>query len=182
MASSRDWAEGYLAQARADLAGARAMGSASPSTLAMLLQMVFEKYAKAALLRQNAVTLTWARTSHGAASRMLLVLRRQRTILAPLGGAKVWEDVLWLVSALEAAHPQLAPLGGPQLEYPWEDLHGQVRWPARDFRIAASSEIRRRILLLGSFASQSRSASISIRCSHSGTCAACPLDLLLVLR
>jgi hypothetical protein len=44
-----------LEQARADLAGARAIGGASPSTLAMVIQMVFEKVAKAALLRQNAV-------------------------------------------------------------------------------------------------------------------------------
>jgi hypothetical protein len=43
VAGDRDWAQGYLEQAPADLAGARAMGSASPSTVAMLWQMVFEK-------------------------------------------------------------------------------------------------------------------------------------------
>lgn len=136
MAATRDWADAYLAQARADLAGARAMGGASPSTFAMVIQMVFEKYAKAALLRQNAVSLDWAKTSHGSASRMLLVLRRQRGIWEPLGGTIVWEDVLSTIHNLERAHPALAPEEGPQLEYPWEDVHGDVRWPARDLAIA----------------------------------------------
>lgn len=64
------------------------------------------------------------------------MLRRQRGILDPMGGPKVWEDVLWVISALERAHPMLAPQEGPQLEYPWEDIHGEVRWPARDLAIA----------------------------------------------
>ncbi|KYG06526.1 hypothetical protein BE21_34225 [Sorangium cellulosum] len=138
MATIRDWADGYLAQARADLKGAQAIGAASPSTFAMLLQMVFEKFAKAALLRSGAVTLDWARGSHGAASRMLLALRQQRRLLEPLGGTKVWEDVLWVVSTLEQAHPQLAPPEGPQLEYPWEDARAEIRWPARDLQIATA--------------------------------------------
>lgn len=86
----------------------------------------------AALLRSNAVTLAFARSHHGAASRMLLVMRRERKLLMPLGGTKVWEDVLWAVSALEKAHPQIAPDEGPQLEYPWEDVRSNIQWPARD--------------------------------------------------
>jgi hypothetical protein len=136
VATDRDWAQGYLEQARADLRGVRAMGSASPSTLAMLLQMVFEKYAKAALLRQRTLPLDAVRRSHRAASQMLLSLRRQRAVFALLGGAKVWEDVLWVVDALEAAHPQLAAVHAPQLEYPWEDVHGAIQWPARDLQVA----------------------------------------------
>ncbi|MBI3206694.1 MAG: hypothetical protein HYZ29_34485 [Myxococcales bacterium] len=138
MATGREWAHAYIAQARADLDGARAMGTSSPSTLAMLFQMVFEKCAKAALLQQGAVGLEWARTSHGSASRMLLVMRRQRELLEPFGGLKTWEDVLWIIGELERAHPSLAPGAGPQLEYPWEDVHGQIRWPARDLSIAVA--------------------------------------------
>ncbi len=52
MATDRDWARGYFEQATADLSGVKVMGTASLSTAAMLWQMVFEKYAKAALLRQ----------------------------------------------------------------------------------------------------------------------------------
>ncbi len=102
----------------------------------MLCQMVFEKLAKAALLRQGAAPLDTVRRSHRAASRLLLVLRRQRGLFALLGGAKVWEDVLWVLSALEDAHPQLAPDHAPQLEYPWEDVHGTIKWPARDLQVA----------------------------------------------
>lgn len=140
MATNRELAQGYLEQARVDLAGAAAMGASSPSTLAMLIQMVFEKYAKAVFLRQNPgeEMRAWAGKTHASASRLLLILRRQKRILAPLGGSKVWEDVLWVIPELERAHPQLAPREGPMLEYPWEDLHGQVRWPARDLKIAAS--------------------------------------------
>jgi len=69
---------------------------------------------------------------------MLLVLRRQRGILEPLGGTIVWEDVLSTIYNLERAHPALAPEAGPQMEYPWEDVHGNVRWPARDLAIASA--------------------------------------------
>jgi hypothetical protein len=59
-ASARDWADGYLGQARADLRGAHAVSGAEPSVLAMLLQMLFEKFAKAALLRLSPRG-SWAR-------------------------------------------------------------------------------------------------------------------------
>ena len=123
------------------------MGAAAPSTLAMLVQMVFEKFAKAALLRQQAVTTDWARRSHGSASRLLLVLRRQRGLFEPLGGPQVWGDVLSVVDALERAHPQLASPQGPQLEYPWENVRGEIQWPARDLGIAVALGDPRRNLL-----------------------------------
>lgn len=122
------------------------MGASSPSTFAMLLQMVFEKFAKAALLRQGAVTLEWAFTSHGSASRMLLVLRRQRALFAVIGGDKMWEDVLWAISEIERSHPQLAQSRAPRLEYPWEDAQGVVRWPSRDLSIAVALGDPRRAL------------------------------------
>jgi len=68
VATQRDWADGYLAQARADLAGARLVGAAEPSVFAMMMQMAFEKFAKAALLRTGAITLESAQASHRAAS------------------------------------------------------------------------------------------------------------------
>jgi hypothetical protein len=126
MATERDWADAYLAQARSDLAGARLAGTGEPSVFAMLMQMVFEKFAKAALLRSGAVTLASAKTSHKAASRMV----------APMGGPHVWHAAFEVVEALERAHPSVAR-GAPQLEYPWEAADGGVRWPARDLAIAA---------------------------------------------
>lgn len=151
MATARDWADAYLQQALADLAGAQAMEGASPSTLAMLLQMVFEKYAKAALLRAGTLSLKEVRTSHKAASKLLRILRGNKAFARSLGGAKVWEDVLGLIGELEDAHPQLASKGAPQLEYPWEDARGNIQWPARDLHIARmlvkqSSGLRGRVL------------------------------------
>lgn len=151
MATGREWAEGYVGQARADLAGARAMGAASPSTLAMVRQMVFEKFAKAALLRQGAVPLATVRQSHKAASRLLHAIRIQKSLSARLGGTKVWEDVLGFVGALEAAHPQLAQAGASQLEYPWEHVDGRIQWPAAHLQVArtlgnATSNLGPRVL------------------------------------
>jgi hypothetical protein len=68
---------------------------------------------------------------------MLRALRLQRGLMAPVGGPRVWEDVLWAVEALEQAHPSLVQ-GGPQLEYPWDQGDGTVGWPARDLAIARS--------------------------------------------
>jgi hypothetical protein len=137
MATPRDWAEAYLEQARADLEGARLVDAAVPSVLAMLLQMAFEKFAKAALLRSGAVDAASAASTHRAASQMVRVLRLQRGIMAPIGGPLVWQDVLWAVETLERVHPALSQ-GGPQLEYPWETPNGGIAWPARDLAIALS--------------------------------------------
>lgn len=138
MASALAWSDAYRAQARADLEGAKAVSGIAPSVLAMLLQMVFEKLAKAALLRTGAVTPSFAQSSHAAASHMLRAMRLQRGILAPLGGAQAWGDVLWVVEELERAHPALAKKGSPQLEYPWETPQGVVRWPALHLPMAQS--------------------------------------------
>lgn len=138
MPNTRDWSDAYLAQAIEDLEAARRLGGGAPSVLAMLLLMVFEKLAKAALLRSSQMTVRMATSSHRAASRMVAQLKRNRSKLKALGAgdAYAWKDVLPVVTELERAHPQLAE-GGPQLEYPWED-EGEERvcWPAKDLPIA----------------------------------------------
>ena len=134
MATSLEWANAFLAQARADLRGAQAVAAAGePSVFAMLLQMAFEKFAKAALLRSGQTPVTLG--THKAASRMVLAMRRQRGLIAPLGGPWAWSDVFNLIDELEQAHPSVA-VGGPMLEYPWEDANGAIQWPARDLAIA----------------------------------------------
>lgn len=89
MATDREWAEGYLAQARADLAAAVLVGTVQPSVFAMLMQMVFEKFAKAALLRLGSITLASAARTHKAASLMVTAMRIQRGLIAPIGGPMV---------------------------------------------------------------------------------------------
>ncbi len=133
MATNREWAAGYLAQARADLAAAKAVAMPT-SVFAMLLQMAFEKFAKAALPRTGAMALRPAISSHRAASTMVAVLKRQRGLIAPIGNTYLWEGALNAVEALERAHPSIAA-GGPQLEYPWETTAG-IAWPERDLPVA----------------------------------------------
>lgn len=138
MATAREWADAYLAQAEQDLTAAKALQGQAPSTLAMLLQMVLEKAGKAALLRSGQMQVPDITHTHKAASTLIALLRRNRRYLAELGdgNAFAWNDVLPLVRELERAHPQLAD-GRPQLEYPWEDPEsGEIRWPARDLPIA----------------------------------------------
>jgi hypothetical protein len=137
MASTTDWAFAYREQARVDLRAASALGATEPSIFAMLMQMAFEKFAKAALLRSGAVSLSFATSSHRAASRMVATMRLQKGLMARIGGPHVWSAALEVVEALERAHPSLAAgAGGPQLEYPWEN-QGAVMWPARDLPIAS---------------------------------------------
>ncbi|MBI2389527.1 MAG: hypothetical protein HYV09_08015 [Deltaproteobacteria bacterium] len=139
MATDRDWADAYRAQARADFGAALLAGTQFPSAFAMLLQMTFEKFGKAALLRSGAIALTTARTSHKAASRMIATMRLQRGLMAAMGGPYAWHAAFEVVEALENAHPQLAGRapGTPQLEYPWETATGAIQWPERDLDIAA---------------------------------------------
>jgi hypothetical protein len=137
VATTREWSDAYLAQARADLEAAGQLGGAVPSVFAMLMQMALEKIAKAWLLRTGQIDLAGATSSHLAASRMVALLKRDRRRLATLGygDAYAWKDVLPLVQELERAHPQLAE-GGAQLEYPWEQPDGSIAWPARDLSLA----------------------------------------------
>lgn len=141
MAADRDWALGFLEQARADLAAVRVLSSRNAftteqaSVLAMLLQMAFEKFAKAALLRSGAITYTAARSSHKAASTMIAAMRLQKALIAPIGGPLVWSAAFEVVETLERAQPSMAQ-GKAQLEYPWETANGLVEWPARHLPIA----------------------------------------------
>lgn len=137
MATAREWSDGYLAQARADLEAAGRLTGVVPSVFAMLLQMALEKIAKAWLLRTGQIDLAGATSSHSAASRMVAILKRDRRRLATLGDgdAYAWKDVLPLVQELERAHPQFAE-GGAQLEYPWEQPDRSIAWPARDLPLA----------------------------------------------
>lgn len=126
--STRLWSNALLAQARDDLHAAEmiARSEAPPaSVLAMLLQMVFEKLAKAALARTDAPCFVAHRTSHVAASRLVSAIKNQNDYLQL---HYKWKDVLPMVQALEKAHPAIAR-SGPHLEYPWEQA-GAMGLPA----------------------------------------------------
>lgn len=126
----RDWSGPFLEQAREDLLAAWALHDGpSPSTFCMLLQMVFEKLAKAAYARSGAAVPH----DHGVAMRLFGVLLRHPA------GAKILQagpSVRAFVLQLEAAQPSIAkkmPQPCPQLEYPWEDpVRCTVHCPATD--------------------------------------------------
>lgn len=133
MPAARDWAEPFRQQAREDLRAARASYTAKcESTFCMLLQMSFEKLAKAAFARQGNLL----EKSHEGASRLLLLLGKSP------GGPMLprYQDrVLDAVRELERAQPSVVSRHMrkgvpqyPQLEYPWVNPESNVvEWPAK---------------------------------------------------
>lgn len=135
--ANRDWSDPFLEQARADLRAAWNLSQADPadcaSTLCMLLQMVFEKLAKAAFARQGQVVPR----QHGTATRFFQLLGRHPSGQMLLRASP---NVQAFVEQLENAQPSIA--GGqnppwPQLEYPWEDTASQtVLYPEQHLPLA----------------------------------------------
>jgi hypothetical protein len=99
----------------------------------MLLQMVFEKLAKAAYARSGQVVPK----THQVASHLISVLRRH-----PQGKEllRTNPNVQQFILELEAAQPSIAgkqAIPCPQLEYPWEDaVTGSVLYPAVHLSLA----------------------------------------------
>lgn len=133
-ATHRDWADPFLEQAREDLRAAWAVhNSQAPSTLCMLIQMVFEKLAKAAYARSGQ---PYPRV-HQAAPYLFQMLRRHRLGKELIQASPQVES---FVQQLENAQPSIAGRQSPaweQLEYPWEDATGAtILYPARDLSLA----------------------------------------------
>lgn len=136
MPTEDDWAAAYWHQAAADLRGARSVQGTEPSVLAMLLQMVFEKLGKAALLRSHRMSVAKAEATHQAATTMMQVIAANRRKCDTLGFNRgfVRHSLTPMVERLESLNPSVVRRRGghgPWLEYPWEDPGGQVLWPAR---------------------------------------------------
>lgn len=140
MPTPRDWAEPFLEQAREDLRAAQATFPArSPATFCMLMQMTFEKLAKAALARRG----TMPPKSHDVASRLLALLELTPggTSLPGVSIGLVFDAVRELEMAQPAVVKKAMDVHGvpqyPQLEYPWENPSTHlIEWPTRDLPIA----------------------------------------------
>lgn len=116
--SERLWSDALVLQAQEDLSAVEILTEnlGPASVRAMLLQMVFEKLAKAALARVSVTEFLAHRTSHVAASKMVRVIKTN----AAYHDLHVdWKEVLPMIQSLERAHPAVAKRG-PHLEYPWE--------------------------------------------------------------
>jgi hypothetical protein len=128
------WATALLDAARHDLRAAEVLAASESdhaATIAMLLQMVFEKLAKAWLARSDEPAFIAHRRSHAVATRFTQFLKRNRNFLPNVGPSS--PKVLGWVEALTRAHPALAK-NGPHLEYPWEQ-EDRVCSPSRDLAI-----------------------------------------------
>jgi HEPN domain-containing protein len=135
----RDWADAFLEQAREDLRAAEAAYTAScESTFCMLLQMAYEKLAKAAFARRG---LQPTRT-HDGASRLLLLLGKDPAgPMLPGYQGRVLEAVRELENAQPAIVSYAMRMFGvpqyPQLEYPWENpSSGAIEWPGQHLPVA----------------------------------------------
>ena len=138
MAEPREWADAFVAQASEDLVAAQAAYDAGAfSTFCMLMQMVFEKLAKAAFARKGEPVAH----RHQIAARLVAILRRTPGAAGILiGGGRT----LAAVEELESAHPSVVSdaikrqgaLQYPQLEYPWLSTTGTIEWPAKHLPIA----------------------------------------------
>jgi hypothetical protein len=137
----RDWAMPFLEQARADLHAANALSvgngiSQHGSTLCMMIQMVYEKLAKAAYHRGN----------NNVCYRHDLIWYLFHQLARHPQGKRLLSQhsrVQGFVIQLEMAHPQVAKRfverGGlpyPQLEYPWENSQGTICWPEQHLSLA----------------------------------------------
>ena len=140
MPAPRDWADPFFAQAREDLKAAQAAYLAKiPSAFCMLMQMTFEKLAKAALARKH----IQPPNSHHVASRLPQYLERTPggTSLPGVLIAPVFAAVRDLENAQPAVVRAAMHAHGvpqyPQLEYPWENpVTHEIEWPARHLPIA----------------------------------------------
>jgi hypothetical protein len=133
------WRIAFREQARSDFLSADvlALRRDHASQTTMLLQMAWEKLAKAALVMSGA----WdpLKKSHKVAAKFASVLKKAPRIEQVLGSPSrlsAAARLTWLqgeLEALEALTPALAT-GGENAEYPWEgrDANGAptIRWPA----------------------------------------------------
>lgn len=125
-------ADAFLRQAEEDFRALMSMDQCeAPSTCCMLMQMVFEKLAKAKLAKDNG---EWPPKIHDINHYLLkrLTSREPNKKQKYLPDGKIMEFAL----SLEDAQPSAAKDCMPQLEYPWKDGVGIVYCPADDLFLA----------------------------------------------
>lgn len=124
-----DWAEPFRRQAEEDLRAAiAANGAGCPSTAAMLIQMVFEKLAKANMAKVNEEP----QRRHDAILDGKLWAKLMRHPDAPMTVEAVeFVERVTMWNPTNASRAYRAGVGsGVQLEYPWRDATLRaVIWP-----------------------------------------------------
>lgn len=132
-----DWADAFHRQAEEDFRALMSMDQrGAPSTCCMLMQMVFEKLAKAKFAKE-----TGQQPPHNHDIIRYILARLHND---PRYGKEIVlnDSVKQFATELEIAHPSVvnndknAGKNAPRLEYPWEDINRQVLCPADDLPIA----------------------------------------------
>ena len=138
----KQWGLAFLRQARSDLEGAAEVGTASPHTLCVLLQMGFEKLGKAYRCRfEDPFDVRRLQTSHKGGYQMVLGLShgaRFHGVPIPSTLQRGAQNHRMLIKALEELQPANAKRKSAttgQLEYPWVDGSGRIRCPAIDLQL-----------------------------------------------
>lgn len=144
----KTWAEAFFYQAVQDFSLA-CLGISSSNkysaTILMLLQMFFEKYAKAVYCRS---THTLPKRNHKTTSILRSALERSpkykkyRKLNSVTTGSSIkpYVDFFDFLSKLESLQPSNANHGSdetigdtlPQLEYPWKETAGNICSPCTD--------------------------------------------------
>ena len=135
MANESAWADAYHEQSKEDLEAAKYIGKEgiAPSVFCMLMQMFYEKMAKAALLKSGYMLVDNAIGSHKGALTLIAILERMRKKRPELNNIseREWNIVCKNIEELESLQPSFAKEKGKQkLEYPWEDFGGNIKWPS----------------------------------------------------
>ena len=123
----------YLLQAKEDLSATQAVGKnikQSPSTLFMLLQMVFEKLMKADNHRGDYTINNFNHKGAGSYFRKYF-----DAYIRTHQNKGRYNRIVVLIQDLENAQPSIAKKispNAPQLEYPWADKNGEICYPAKD--------------------------------------------------
>ena len=132
------WGLAFLGQARCDLAGAGAVGTTEPHTLCVMLQMGFEKLGKAFRCRfEEDFDHRRLQRSHRSAYTMTATLAagpRIGKMQVPSTLSAGAQQHLALIRQLEGLQPANAKKNvrtSGQLEYPWPDATGKVKYPAK---------------------------------------------------
>lgn len=122
----QEWTDALLRQAKLDLRAAASLQEHElASVRAMLLQMAFEKIAKAHLAKTNWPSFENLRHSHAVASRLAVTLRSTAKdfLREAKYRGKTGKEALSTMVELTKAHPALEK-DGPHLEYPWSRPDG----------------------------------------------------------
>lgn len=132
------WGLAFLGQARCDLAGAGAVGTTEPHTLCVMLQMGFEKLGKGFRCRfEEDFDHRRLQRSHRSAYTMTTTLANVRRIGKTqipdtlCAGAKQHMALIQQLESLQPANAKKNVTTAGQLEYPWQDANGKVKYPAK---------------------------------------------------